>query len=80
VPKFALSWPHSSHGTSRATSPLMEAMRALALVVALLSVHFVTNFPAKSPSAHPRNASRLFPDSPYAKEHSTEAPKKPAKD
>jgi hypothetical protein len=24
-------------------------------------------------------ASRLFPDSPYAKEHSTEAPKKPAK-
>jgi hypothetical protein len=55
----------------------MEAMRALALVVALLSVHFVTNFPAKSPSAHPRNASRLFP---YAKEHSTEAPKKAAKD
>jgi hypothetical protein len=25
-------------------------------------------------------ALRLFPDSPYAKEHSTEAPKKPAKD
>jgi hypothetical protein len=25
-------------------------------------------------------ALRLFPDSPYAKEHSTEAPEKPAKD